>query len=138
MLAVLQLVRIDRPKNSPVFHPHEFFLVSAQRKAMRDISLTDGSFIPKGAIICFPAHAIHRDNEVYENPGTFNPLRFVNREGQDQCDNTRNQMVTVSAEFLGFGLGRSAWYVTYMQLMVRVLIRFVCLVVLGDSSPQLC
>ena len=79
---------------------------------MKDVTLTDGTFIPKGTIVCLPGHAIHHDHELFENPETFNPLRFVDREDKrDQHGNTRNQMVTVNAESLGFGLGRSAWYV---------------------------
>ncbi|KAL4068774.1 cytochrome P450 [Scleroderma yunnanense] len=83
-------------------------IVPIMRKAMKDVTLTDGTLIPKGTIVCVPGHAVHHDYEVYENPEAFDPLRFVNLEDKQGGGNTRYQMVSVNAESLGFGLGRAA------------------------------
>ncbi|KAI6032215.1 hypothetical protein BKA83DRAFT_4211193 [Pisolithus microcarpus] len=37
---------------------------SVQRKAMKDLTLSDRTFVPKGTHL------------FYDNPGIFNPLRF--------------------------------------------------------------
>ncbi|KAL4063965.1 cytochrome P450 [Scleroderma yunnanense] len=85
-----------------------FSAVPIRRRAMKDVTLSDGTIIPKGIDVCIPGHAIHHDDDVYENPETFNPFRFVNVEDEEGGGNTRNQMVAVHSEFLGFGLGKLA------------------------------
>lgn len=77
------------------------------RKAVRDVTLSDGTLIPEGTHVSIPTYAIHHDRNVYENPETFDPLRFVHL--QDKLGGgTRYQMVAVHPESLGFGLGKAA------------------------------
>ncbi|KAG6332129.1 hypothetical protein ID866_6959 [Astraeus odoratus] len=85
-----------------------FSVVPIKRKTMKNITLSDGTFIPKGTYVAVPSHAIHNDSELYENPDTFDPFRFVELRSKDE-DNTRYQMVSVNPESLGFGLGTPAW-----------------------------
>ncbi|KIK15500.1 hypothetical protein PISMIDRAFT_16470 [Pisolithus microcarpus 441] len=49
---------------------------SVQRKAMKDLTLSDGTFVPKGTHLCVPTYVVHRDSAVYDSPGVFNPFRF--------------------------------------------------------------
>jgi len=85
-------------------------LVLTIRKAVKDVTLSDGTLIPEGTHVSIPTYAIHHDRNVYENPETFDPLRFVHL--QDKLGGgTRYQMVAVHSESLGFGLGKAAWHV---------------------------
>ncbi|KAI6117490.1 hypothetical protein EV401DRAFT_1969004 [Pisolithus croceorrhizus] len=43
-------------------------------RAMEDLTLSDGTFIPKGTHMAVPTYVIHRDSAVYENPGLPDPL----------------------------------------------------------------
>ncbi|KIM55430.1 hypothetical protein SCLCIDRAFT_1150094 [Scleroderma citrinum Foug A] len=81
--------------------------VLTTRKAVRDVTLSDGTLIPEGTHVSIPTYAIHHDHNVYENPEIFDPFRFVRL--QDKLGGgTRYQMVAVHPESLGFGLGKAA------------------------------
>ncbi|KAG6332745.1 hypothetical protein ID866_6343 [Astraeus odoratus] len=77
------------------------------RKALKDITLSDGTLIPKGTYVAVPAHAIHHDACIYENPHAFEPFRFADMREQ-QGESSRHQMVAVSPESLAFGCGKAA------------------------------
>jgi len=51
------------------------------------------------------------DDEIYPNAENFDGFRFSKlREGEgDDVMAAGHQLVTTSAELLGFGLGRHAW-----------------------------
>ncbi|KAI6034738.1 cytochrome P450 [Pisolithus microcarpus] len=49
---------------------------SVQRKVVKDLTLSDGTFVPEGTHLCIPTYVFHRDGAVYDNPGVFNPFRF--------------------------------------------------------------
>ncbi|KAI6167613.1 cytochrome P450 [Pisolithus thermaeus] len=85
----------------------EGFTVSVQRKAMEDLTLSDGTFIPKGTHIAIPTCVIHRDSAAYENPGVFDPLRFYKLRN-DGTESARHQMVAVNQDYLAFGYGKHA------------------------------
>ncbi|KAI6037986.1 cytochrome P450 [Pisolithus marmoratus] len=85
----------------------EGFTASVQRKAMKDLTLSDGTFIPKGTHVSIPTYVIHRDSTVYENPDLFDPLRFYKLRN-DEKDSARHQMVAVSQNYLAFGYGKHA------------------------------
>lgn len=71
------------------------------RLALKDISLSDGTVIPKGRRIFVPS-AMHAAKEFVE-PEKFDAARFLKlREGGG---NNAWQYVTVSSENLGFGYG---------------------------------
>ena len=57
----------------------------------------DGYVIPKDTTVFFNIHGIHRDEQVFENPQTFNPQRFLNAENGEFKHNER---------FFGFSFGR--------------------------------
>ena len=85
-------------------------LVSLTRKAMKDFTFSDGTFIPKGTIISATGRATHFDRENYEHPDVFDPWRFTGMSDGNILDDLRNQFVATRSEFLPFGYGRHAWY----------------------------
>jgi len=82
-----------------------------QRKAMKDFTFSDGTFIPKGTILAATVGPVDVDEEIYEDPLTFKPFRFAEaRKGADDArDAVKNQMVTTSVQHLAFGHGKHAW-----------------------------
>ncbi|KAI6116528.1 cytochrome P450 [Pisolithus croceorrhizus] len=80
---------------------------SVQRKAMKDLTLSDGTFIPKGTHLFVPTHVFHRDSAVYDNPDTFNPFRF-SQLNDDGSEGARHHMVAVSQDYFPFGYGKHA------------------------------
>ncbi|KAI6028873.1 cytochrome P450 [Pisolithus orientalis] len=80
-------------------------VLGLSRKAMSDITLADGTFIPQGTFLAFPAHAMHHDDAVYENPNVFKPFRFADMRNKE-FEGSRHQMVAITPDLLSFGLGR--------------------------------
>ena len=80
------------------------------RKATKDFTFSDGTFIPKGTRINAGLVALHYDDALYENPEVFDPFRFVN-VGEEDGEGAKHQFVATSPEYLSFGHGRHAWYV---------------------------
>ena len=84
------------------------FLAGVQRKTTKDVTLSDGTFLPQGTLVAVAAYAIEHDHHNYENPFSSEPFRFVDL--QDKCDDpSKYQLTFVSHDFLVFGLGKSAW-----------------------------
>jgi cytochrome P450 len=81
-----------------------------ERKALKDFTFSDGTFIPKGTHVAAIAGPLYTDEGIYEDPLTFKPFRFAEaREGaHDARDAAKNQMVTVSLQHLFFGYGKHA------------------------------
>ena len=84
--------------------------VTLTRKAMKDITLLDGTFLPAGTIVAAASYATHFDDAQYEDAETFDPWRFSRtREGEG----VKHQFVTTSPDYIPFGHGRHAWYVSH-------------------------
>ncbi|EGO05393.1 hypothetical protein SERLA73DRAFT_174534 [Serpula lacrymans var. lacrymans S7.3] len=81
-------------------------LISMLRKAVKDFTLADGTFIPAGTMIAVATSPTHHDKEIYKNPDVFDPSRFINdkQEGKQASD----QMVSTSPSYLAFGHGKNA------------------------------
>ena len=75
---------------------------------MKDLVLSDGTFIPKGTHIAVATGAIHYDHSLYVNAGTFNPFRFSNLEGGEDED-FKHQMASATQDYLPFGIGKHTW-----------------------------
>jgi len=83
-------------------------LFTGLHKAMVPHTFSDGTFVPKGSWVATPATAVHQDADLYENATEFDGFRFSRvREQPDQ--GTKHQMVSVTGDYLAFGLGRHAW-----------------------------
>lgn len=83
-------------------------ILGVPRKALQDVKLSDGTVIPKGAFAAIPTYAIHHDQDIYEHPDVFDPLRFVRLQDARQGPESRFQLVAVSRDSLAFGFGKSA------------------------------
>ena len=81
------------------------------RKAIVDMTLKDGTFLPAGTHIACNAFAVHSQNGNYEDAKKFRPLRFANMRDESAEEGTKHQFVSTSNEYLPFGHGRHAWYV---------------------------
>ncbi|KAI6005461.1 cytochrome P450 [Pisolithus albus] len=72
-----------------------------------DLTLADGTFIPRGTILAFPVHRMHHDDAVFENPDAFEPFRFAKMRNKE-LNGSGNQMTTLGPDVLSFGLGTHA------------------------------
>jgi cytochrome P450 len=79
------------------------------RKAVQDVTLIDGSVIPKGTYVCPATQAMHTDEEFYESATTFNPFRFAEMRTGDENDAVRYQFPSTGVDYMSFGHGRNAW-----------------------------
>lgn len=97
-----------------VFRTYPLTFASFSRKVQKPFTLSTGQVIPKGVIIEVPGYAHSHDPDVYENPDAFDPWRsYRAREAASAGTHKAsaamaNQLVTVSANNLGFGFGRHA------------------------------
>lgn len=73
---------------------------------MVPFTFSDGTFIPKGTVLCAPGSAIHYDG--LENPLEFDGFRYE-RLRKEEGQAAKHQMVSTSMEYLSFGHGRHAW-----------------------------
>ncbi|KAF8515018.1 cytochrome P450 [Hysterangium stoloniferum] len=77
------------------------------RKALKDYTFYDGTFIPKGAIISAASGAIHMDDEIYPDARVFNGFRFSEMREKDG-QGTRDGFVSTSPDYMSFGHGKHA------------------------------
>ncbi|KAG9308977.1 cytochrome P450 [Chiua virens] len=81
--------------------------VGLVRKALKDLTFSDGTVVPKGTTVATANWCIHRDEAFYENPFAFEPFRFADLREEDG-ESVRHQFVSVAPEYLPLGLGRHA------------------------------
>lgn len=77
------------------------------RKAVKDFTFSDGTFIPKGSYVSTSRAATHGQSEYYRDPYVFDPWRFANLR-DETGEGVKHQMVNTSIEYLPFGLGKHA------------------------------
>ena len=78
---------------------------------MKDVTLSDGTRIPKGTLVAAASVTAHTDDARYAEPDVFDPFRFARmREGGVE-DALKHQLVNTSLDFLPFGHGKHAWCV---------------------------
>ena len=80
------------------------------RKATQDVTLHDGTFLPKGTIVVTGQCVIHDDDNNYEHAGKFDPFRFA-RMREVPGETVKHQFTTTSPQYVPFGHGKFAWYV---------------------------
>lgn len=81
-------------------------MTSISRVAMKDVPLSDGTVIPKGASVVVSGH-IMQDDSVYPDAQRFDGYRFYNKR-QEPGHEHRHQFVSTSPEHFGFGHGQHA------------------------------
>ncbi len=79
---------------------------------MKDVTLCDGTFIPKGTTIVAAAGPTHREASVYPDPEVLDPFRFAKMPA-GESGSLKHQIVSTSINFLPFGHGKHAWYVPF-------------------------
>ncbi|KAI0668027.1 cytochrome P450 [Trametes maxima] len=82
-------------------------LVSLTRVAMKDVTLDDGTFIPRGTFVSAASYPTHHDNSLYADPEYFDPFRFA-RLREEEGGATRHQFVNTSVDYMPFGHGKHA------------------------------
>ncbi|KAI0778805.1 cytochrome P450 [Trametes elegans] len=83
-------------------------LASLTRKALKDVTLHDGTRIPRGAIVMAAADATHHDETLYANADVFDPFRFSRLRASAEGEGTKHQFVNTSLEYIAFGHGKHA------------------------------
>ena len=108
----MQLVRIcpsSRLSSAPLLTFHLIYSVNVDRSTTKDITLSDGTHLPKGTFISAAVAHIMRDKDNFgEDADKFNGFRFSDRRAQQGQEN-KHQIVQISSDFLSFGMGRRAW-----------------------------
>ncbi|KAL7894277.1 cytochrome P450 [Trichoderma sp. SZMC 28014] len=81
-------------------------LVNLERKALKDVTLPDGSLLPKGTNVAVDT-ANMWNPDIYKDPTAYDGYRFYNaRKAGGPASNT-TQLVSVNSDFIAFGLGPS-------------------------------
>ncbi|KAI0640730.1 cytochrome P450 [Trametes meyenii] len=82
-------------------------LVSLTRIAMKDVTLADGTLIPRGTLVSAASYPTHHDESLYADPELFDPFRFA-RMREEEGGATRHQFVNTSVDYMPFGHGKHA------------------------------
>ncbi|KAF4306203.1 Cytochrome P450 [Botryosphaeria dothidea] len=79
-------------------------LTTFKRYCLRDITLSDGTFLPKGTVIEIDSAQKYFDPQFFDEPDTFDALRFYNLRADG--DKNSHQFATSNADYLHWGQGR--------------------------------
>ncbi|KZO94399.1 cytochrome P450 [Calocera viscosa TUFC12733] len=74
------------------------------RKAVKNVTFSDGTQIPAGAHVAINLWSIHHDPEIYPNPDEFDPFRFSRKVEQGEGA-VKHAFTTASSDFLLWGGG---------------------------------
>ncbi|KAF8503961.1 cytochrome P450, partial [Gautieria morchelliformis] len=81
--------------------------LSMGRLALQEFTFSDGTRVPKGALVSAVSTPRHLDEEVYPDAKTFKGFRFSDMR-EEEGEGAKNQMVATSLDFLTFGHGKHA------------------------------
>ncbi|KAH7174897.1 cytochrome P450 monooxygenase [Fusarium flagelliforme] len=83
-------------------------IASMMREALVDVTLQDGTFIPKGHQLAVSCHNM-RDEKIYPNADEWDGYRFYReRQEADAAREDKIQLSSTSVEHMGFGYGEHA------------------------------
>lgn len=82
--------------------------VSMFRTIRQSMTLSDGSYLPKGTTVVTPIMPTHFDEEYYPNASVFDPFRYVKEKN---ARSVQQSLVTTSSDYVTFGHGKHAWWV---------------------------
>ncbi|RPD82683.1 cytochrome P450 [Lentinus tigrinus ALCF2SS1-7] len=77
------------------------------RVAMRDLTLVDGTFVPKGTLVAAAVAPAHRDSNNYPQADVFDPFRF-SRQREEKGASATQMFTHTSGKWLAFGHGKHA------------------------------
>ncbi|KAL6236543.1 cytochrome P450 [Aspergillus navahoensis] len=90
------------------FSAYSDHLGTMDRIAMKDYTLKDGTFIPKGTYVLVPASATNLDTDVWgPDADKFDPWRFAKMR-QAPGQETHHSLVQTTPQFTYFGHGKHA------------------------------
>lgn len=104
------------------------------------LTLSDGTYLPKGTHIVMPFQAICNDEAVYPSPQEFDGLRFY-RKRLDPKQSHLHQFTTTSKDLLNFGHGKQACPGRFFanleikNILVRILQEYDCKLPDGEKRP---
>ena len=113
-----------------------------QRKALRPITLSDGTHIPSGTFTFSPANAISFDSNIYPNPDTFDGLRFYSMRQGSVEEEKKYQLTSITKTQMQFGSGRHAcpgrWFASHeiKLVLAAVLDRYDVKLKDGEGRPR--
>lgn len=90
---------------------------SFERKVLKPFTFSNGQTIPAGVIIQVPSGGVNFDDTIFEDPETFDAMRYYNlRQAKDAAESgvraaevvANSQFVSVGTSSLTFGYGRHA------------------------------
>ncbi|KAK1231303.1 hypothetical protein PQX77_005583 [Marasmius sp. AFHP31] len=81
--------------------------ISMSRIARKDFTFSNGTVVPAGTSVGLPTLHIHRSEEAYPSPYSFNPTRFSELR-EKEGEGIKHHMVTPTPDWLGFGAGKHA------------------------------
>ncbi|UQC84486.1 cytochrome P450 [Colletotrichum lupini] len=83
-------------------------ITSFIRKVVKPIDLSDGTHLPPGTKLLAPQAGISHDERYFENPDTFDALRFFKLRQKSDEDANRWQFTSISDTNMNFGAGKHA------------------------------
>ncbi|PIL27970.1 cytochrome P450 [Ganoderma sinense ZZ0214-1] len=86
---------------------HGIGLLSMVRKAMKDLTLRDGTRIPRGTLVEVAAYPMHHDSALLERADAFDAFRYA-RKHMPAGEGARLLFTATSPEYVPFGHGRHA------------------------------
>ena len=86
-------------------------VATMSRKAVKNVTLRDGTRIPEGTLVAGNAYGLHHDSGFLENADEFDAFRYERmRHAEDQ--GSKHQFTSTSPEYIPFGHGHHAWCVS--------------------------
>ncbi|KAH9911270.1 cytochrome P450 [Epithele typhae] len=117
-------------------------LLSVMRKALKDLTLRDGTSVPRGTLVAVPALATHLDAAVNgAGADAFEPFRWAEMRGEDAGEGVKHQFVNTSPLYIPFGHGRHAcpgrfFAATQMKaLLAHLIVHYDMEIVGGGGRP---
>lgn len=83
-------------------------VMTVQRKVLKSLTLSDGTYIPKGTLTSVAAEAVSADPTNYTNPDQFDGQRFYDLCQESPELEKSSQFYSTSKSHLHFGTGRHA------------------------------
>ena len=77
--------------------------------------MVDGTIIPEGTLVLAATYPMHRDEQYYPNPNTFDPYRF-SRMREHEGDELKYHYASTAFDYLPFGHGKHSWSVQLSSL----------------------
>ncbi|KAH6912153.1 cytochrome P450 [Coprinopsis sp. MPI-PUGE-AT-0042] len=88
---------------------HGVGAASLSRKVLEDLPLSNGIIVPAGCTLGVASYPVHRNEDIYEHPESFDGARFVPPpEAMENLDRLKSQLTSLDFNFLLFGHGRHA------------------------------